>query len=75
MTPRDFRAWRRKMGLTQEQAAELLGMGRTAVSQYDTGKRRAPAEVIETVPRYIALACAAISHGLAPYGSDEKEGR
>lgn len=54
MTPRDFRAWRRKMGLTQEKAAKILGMGRTAVSQYDTGKRRAPAEIIETVPRYIA---------------------
>lgn len=70
MTPRDFRAWRRKMGLTQEKAAKILGMGRTAVSQYDTGKRRAPAEIIETVPRYIALACTAISHGLAPYGSE-----
>lgn len=54
MTPRDFRAWRRKMGLIQEKAAKILGMGRTAVSQYDTGKRRAPAEIIETVPRYIA---------------------
>lgn len=70
MTPHDFRTWRRKMGVTQEQAAKILGMGRTAVSQYDTGKRRAPAEIIETVPRYIALACAAIRHGLAPYGSE-----
>ncbi len=71
MTPRDFRTWRRKLGLTQDQAAELLGMGRSAVSQYDTGKRRSPAEIIEVLPRYIALACAAISHGLAPYGSEE----
>lgn len=71
MTPRDFRRWRRKLGLTQAQAAEKLGMGCSAIAQYDTGKRRAPAEIIEVLPRYIALACAAISHGLAPYGSDE----
>lgn len=71
MTPRDFRRWRRKLGLTQAQAAEKLGMGRSAIEQYDTGKRRAPVEIIERLPRYIALACAAISHGLAPYGSDE----
>lgn len=64
MTPADFKAWRKAMKFTQAQAAEALGLGKSAIEQYDTGKRRSTGETIAEVPRPIALACAALAHGL-----------
>lgn len=68
MTPADFRAWRNAMGFTQAQAAEALGLGKSAIEQYDTGKRRSTGETIEEVPRHLALACAALARDLKPWG-------
>lgn len=64
MTPAEFKAWRKSMKLTQAQAAQALGLGKSAIEQYDTGKRRSTGETIAEVPRAVALACAALAHGL-----------
>lgn len=65
MTPDDLKAWRKWLDLTQAQAAQALGVSLSQLSNYEAGrdrwsKRPAP------IPKAIALACAAISHGLEP---------
>lgn len=57
-TGADFLAWRKARGLTQPEAADLLGWSRASVLRYE-------ADPESLVPRYIALACAAIDAGLA----------
>lgn len=71
MTPRQFRAWRARNGLSQAEAAIRLGLTVRQVKRYDHGERGdvrdedgEPREV--RIPRAIALACAAIEAGLAP---------
>ncbi len=60
MTAQDFLTWRTRLGLIRSQAAEALGLGRNQPQRYEEG---------QPIPLYIALACAAIVGGLAPYGS------
>lgn len=52
MTPADFLAWRKRLGLTVRGAAAALGIHQETVSAYGTGK--------SPVPLYIALACEAL---------------
>ena len=56
MTP--LAAWRERMGLSQARAAEALGMCLRAYRYQESGARR--------IPRWVALACAAIEAGLEP---------
>lgn len=63
MTPDDMRAWRKRLSLTQAQAAAALGISASQLTNYESGINRAnkrPAPI----PRAIALACGALSHGL-----------
>lgn len=57
MTGRQLRAWRQRMKLKINEAADRVG-----VSPDTWGRWEAKAEV----PRLVALACAAISFGLPP---------
>ena len=50
MTPETFKSWRKTIHLSQQAAAEALGIASTY-----------------PIPRHIALACAAIAHGLEPW--------
>lgn len=59
MTGASFHTWRTKRGLSQQEAADLLGWGRASVQRYER-------EPKSSVPHYIALACAAIVYGLPP---------
>jgi transcriptional regulator with XRE-family HTH domain len=52
MTPDEFRKWRKSLNMTQAQAAETLGIGKRTVATYESDG---------PVPRYVALACAAIA--------------
>lgn len=56
VTPASFLAWRKRLGLNTVQAAKLLGCSRTALNGWEAG--------LHTIPRYIALACAALAYGL-----------
>ena len=58
MTPASFLAWRKRLGLTAKAAAGALGCSRNTVAAYERGDVR--------IPRYIALACAAVAFNLPP---------
>lgn len=59
MTADEFAAWRKRMGYNRVQAADALGLGRNQPQRYEEG---------QPIPKYIALACAAIAFGLPPVG-------
>jgi DNA-binding XRE family transcriptional regulator len=61
MTPADLFAWRQRLALTQAKAASELGCGRRSMVIWEQGQR--------PIPRYIALACAAVAHGLPALGN------
>jgi len=61
MTPADFANWRKLMGLNRTQAAEALDVSRNMPAKYEAGTSR--------IPRHIALACAALLRGIAPWPS------
>lgn len=42
MTPTDFRAWRKRHGMTQHQAADLLGVCKNTIWHYETGRTPIP---------------------------------
>jgi transcriptional regulator with XRE-family HTH domain len=54
-----IRAWRERMGFTQEQAAEALGCSRRSLTSWENGESQAA--------RYIGLAMAALALGMKPY--------
>jgi transcriptional regulator with XRE-family HTH domain len=45
----DLKAWRLRLGLTQEAAAELLGVHRVTVARWESGAC--------TMPKLIGMAC------------------
>jgi len=59
MTSEEFRRWRALMGLTQQQAADALGMSKSTIENYEAGKRRDVDQAVE-IPKVVALACAAL---------------
>lgn len=70
MTPADLRAWRIKMGITQDKAAKLLGMSPSNYKDLEMGKRRTTGKPIDQLDRRTALACAAIDVGLKEWEPD-----
>jgi len=70
MTNEQFKAWRQKMGFTQQQAADALGVNNRSVVNYERGVRYDDGRPV-IIPRPIALACAAIKAGLAPEGEGQ----
>ena len=59
MTPGEFKAWRTRLGLKQNKAAEMLGLHRRSIHDYEGAKRE--------IPKAISLACAAIAMGITEY--------
>lgn len=57
-----FVAWRKRVGLTQQQLADKLGVNLSAVKKWEGGVRK--------LPPYIGLVMAAIEAGLEPVGGD-----
>lgn len=60
MTPQDFKGWRERLGLSQQEAGEALGTTKRAVQMWEAGDR--------PISRTVALACAAVEAGLEPVG-------
>ena len=67
MTPADLRAWQARMGLTYETAAKALGVSRSTYAEWVAGKSRTTGKPVAP-SRTVALACAALSAGLEPWG-------
>ena len=57
-----FTAWRHRVGLTQQQLADRMGVNLSAVKKWEGGHRK--------LPPYIGLVMAAIEAGLEPVGRD-----
>ncbi len=53
MTPEAFTLWRHTHHLSKREAAAALGIARNTLRAYETGRYR--------IPRYIALACEALT--------------
>jgi transcriptional regulator with XRE-family HTH domain len=59
-----FRAWRRRLGLKQKDAADLLGLKKRMIQYYETGSRNGSDVAI---PKSIRLACYALQAGVGDY--------
>ena len=60
MTSADLQAWMERHGFNKVRAASEIGITRKTLAGYLDGS---------PIPRQVALACSAISHGLPPMGS------
>lgn len=56
VTPTTLTAWMQRLGFNKVQAAKALGISRSALDGYLSGKY--------PIPKLVALACAALSYGL-----------
>ena len=64
MKPRDFKRWRKSLGLSQKDAAEALGLKRRVVQYYEKGERDGKDVGI---PKAVRLACYALTEGVSDY--------
>jgi len=64
MTPKQFRDWRRGLRLKQKDAADHLGLKKRVIQYYEKGERNGKAVEI---PKYIRLACFALSRRVVDY--------
>lgn len=59
VTAEDLKAWRKRLGFrSQAKAAEAIGCSPRAYTNYEGGRE---------IPKYIALACAAVSLGVTDF--------
>lgn len=71
MIPAAFRTWRKSLGFNQREAAEALGVSVASVMLYEAGRRRDGDRRAVTIPKTVALACAAVALGIREYGGPE----
>lgn len=64
MTPDQFRAWRKSLGLKQKEAADRLGLKKRMIQYYEKGER--DGKSVE-IPKTVRLACYALSLGVADF--------
>lgn len=67
MTPKQFRAWRKAMGLKQKEAADRLGLKKRIIQYYEKGERDGKA--IE-IPKTVRLACFAVREGVDDFNGE-----
>lgn len=70
MEASDFRKWRKTLGLSQKDAAHLLGLKRRMIQYYEKGER--DGEKVK-IPRSVRLACYAISQGVGDYNGPNRK--
>ncbi len=63
MTPEAFKAWRKRLGLTQHEAARRLGVDERVIRRYETGRRGDQAGAAP-IPKATRRAMVAIAAGL-----------
>lgn len=59
-----FRDWRKRLGLKQKDAADLLGLKKRMIQYYETGSRGGKHV---SIPKSIRLACFALEAGVGDY--------
>jgi transcriptional regulator with XRE-family HTH domain len=76
MRSKDFKRWRKSLGLSQKAAADALGLKRRVVQYYEKGEREG--KNVE-IPKSVRLACYALNEGISDYHgpreSDDEEAR
>ncbi len=70
MEPGDFKKWRKSLGLSQKDAAHLLGLKRRMIQYYEKGER--DGEKV-SIPRAVRLACYAVSEGVADFNGPHRK--
>ena len=68
MKPDAFKAWRKKLGLKQKEAAELLGLKKRVIQYYEKGKR--DGKNVD-IPKTVELACYALSLGITGFDGEK----
>ena len=66
----DFKKWRKTLGLSQKDAANLLGLKRWMIQYYEKGERDGDKVKI---PRSVRLACYAIAQGVEDYNGPNRK--
>jgi DNA-binding XRE family transcriptional regulator len=64
MGPAEFKRWRKRLKLSQKDAAKALGLKRRVVQYYEKGER--DGKTIE-IPKTVRLACFAVAQGIEDY--------
>lgn len=67
MGPKEFRHWRKSLGLKQKEAAALLGLKKRMIQYYEKGERDGKPI---TIPKYVRLACYAVGEGIADFDGE-----
>ena len=67
MSPKQFKKWRKSLNFGQKEAAEKLGLNKRMIQYYEKGERDGK-EV--KVPKYIRLACYAVSQKISDFDGD-----
>lgn len=65
MTNEEFKQWRERSQLSQQEAADALGISKGSVVNYENGSRREDDRPV-AIPKTIELACAALTFGINP---------
>ena len=66
MTQAEFKKWRKGLKLTQQEAADALGMSARSIANYERGRRYEDGRPV-TIPKVVKLACMCITaFGLNP---------
>lgn len=68
MSAEAFRHWRKRLGLKQKDAADLLGLKKRMIQYYETGSRGGKHV---TIPQSIRLACYALEAGVGDYDGEK----
>ena len=68
MNSKQFKRWRKSLGLKQHDAAELLGLKKRMIQYYEKGDR--DGRKVE-IPKSVRLACYAISQGIHDFDGEE----
>lgn len=68
LTPEQFTAWRRSLGMSQAAAAKRLGISLSSVYGYEKGERL---EGKVKIPLLVTLGMSAISNNLQPYDGEK----
>lgn len=71
MTNEGFKAWRKAMELTQADAAEVLGVSKPTIENYERGTRRDTGDPV-VIPLHVALACAATFHRIEAWSDGDR---